>query len=77
MPDLFKILVLLCLFSIVVSLFSGLFFMMKDTGSSTRTVKALTIRVALSVTLFTLLLVGYAAGFFGSQQSPVVQEQVK
>lgn len=48
---------------ILFSLFSALFFLLKDKGGSTRTVKALTIRVVLSITLFVLLLLGFHFGF--------------
>jgi Protein of unknown function (DUF2909) len=48
---------------ILVSLFSALYFLLKDKGGSERTVKALTIRVVLSITLFVLLLLGFHFGF--------------
>ena len=57
-----KIIVILFLIAIIGSLFSGLFFLMKDKGASERTVKALTIRVSLSVLLFILLMIGFATG---------------
>ena len=57
-----KIIVILFLLAIVGSLFSGLFFLMKDKGASERTVRALTLRVSLSVLLFILLMVGFATG---------------
>lgn len=47
---------------ILVSLFSGLFFLIRDQGRSKRTVKALTWRVGLSLALFLLLLAGYYFG---------------
>jgi FtsH-binding integral membrane protein len=47
---------------ILASLFSGLFFLVRDQGRSKRTVKALTVRVALSLALFLLLLAGYYFG---------------
>jgi len=59
---LFKLLVIAILLIILFSLFSGLFFLVKDQGSSTRTVKALTLRIALSVALFALLLIGMSTG---------------
>jgi hypothetical protein len=59
---LFKLLVVAILLLILFSLFSGLVFLIKDQGQSTRTVKALTLRIALSVGLFVLLLVGMSAG---------------
>ena len=57
-----KILVVLILFTIIGSLFSGLFFLIRDKGASDRTVRALTVRISLSVLLFVLLMVGYATG---------------
>ena len=57
-----KIIVVPFLFAIIGSLFSGLFFLMKDKGTSERTVKALTVRVSLSVLLFILLMIGFATG---------------
>ncbi len=57
-----KIIVVLFLFAIIGSLFSGLFYLMKDKGASERTVKALTVRVSLSVLLFILLMIGFATG---------------
>jgi hypothetical protein len=57
--DIFVIAVLLI---IVGSLFSGLFYMLKDRGASTRAVKALTVRIALSLLLFALLMIGYWTG---------------
>lgn len=57
-----KIIVVLFLLAIIGSLFSGLFYLMKDKGTSERTVKALTLRVSLSVLLFILLMIGFATG---------------
>jgi uncharacterized iron-regulated membrane protein len=57
-----KIIVVVFLFAIIGSLFSGLFFLMKDKGTSERTVKALTVRVSLSVLLFILLMIAFATG---------------
>ena len=48
---------------ILVSLFSALYFLVKDRGQSTRTVKALTVRVLLSIVLFALLLLSFHFGF--------------
>jgi len=58
----FKLLVVALLLLILSSLFSGLVFLIKDRGTSTRTVKALTLRVGLSLALFALLLVGMSTG---------------
>ena len=58
-----KIVVILFLVFIVGSLFSALFFMVRDKGQGERTVRALTVRIALSLILFALLLLGYHFGF--------------
>jgi hypothetical protein len=55
-------LVVLLLLVIVGSLGSALFYLLKDRSRSPRTVKALTFRIGLSIGLFILLLLGYAAG---------------
>lgn len=54
-----KIIVLLFIAAILASLFSALYFMIKDKGQSERAVKALTVRVTLSVVLFALLMLGF------------------
>jgi hypothetical protein len=58
-----KIIVLALVALIFVSLASGLYYLIKDRGTSERTVKALTWRVGLSVALFVLLMAGYYLGF--------------
>ncbi|MBI4191301.1 MAG: twin transmembrane helix small protein [Betaproteobacteria bacterium] len=58
-----KIVVLLFIFFILLSLGSALYFLVKDKGTSTRTAKALTWRVALSLALFALLMLGFYFGF--------------
>lgn len=64
MPPFFRILVLLLLFAIVASLFSGLAFMGREQQPGSRqVVRALTVRITLSVLLFLLLLGGYFAGW--------------
>jgi hypothetical protein len=57
-----KIVIVVLLVLILASLGSGLFYLMKDKGKTDRTVKALTLRVALSVSLFLLLMLGYWFG---------------
>ena len=57
-----KVIIVLTLIVIVGSLFSALFFLVKDKTGSDRTVKALTIRIGLSITLFLLLMLGYYFG---------------
>lgn len=60
-----KIIIVLTLIAIVGSLFSGLFFLAKDKTGGERTVKALTVRIGLSITLFILLMAGYYFGLIG------------
>jgi formate/nitrite transporter FocA (FNT family) len=48
---------------ILLSLGSALFYLVKDRGQSTRTVKALTLRVAFSIALFLILMGSYYFGF--------------
>ena len=47
---------------ILLSLGSAMFYLIRDKGKSDRTVKALTVRVALSVTPFLLLILGHYFG---------------
>lgn len=54
-----KILALVFLFSIISSLAAGLFYLVRDKGGTERTVKALTVRIALSVALFALLMITF------------------
>lgn len=58
-----RYLVVLMLVLIVASLFSGLFFVMRDDHNSKRAVKVLAIRVGLSVGLFLVLMGSYYFGF--------------
>lgn len=60
-----KIIIVLALIAIVGSLFSALYFLAKDKTGGERTVKALTIRIGLSITLFILLMLGYYFGLLG------------
>lgn len=64
MDILFKLPILLLLGFIVFSLAEGMYFLAKDDGAvdRTRVVKALTVRIALSLALFVLLIVGHFTG---------------
>ena len=59
----FKLIVVLMLIGVVGSLFSGLFFLYKDRDGGERTVKALTLRISLSIAIFVLLLIGFRLGW--------------
>ena len=58
----FKFVIIVMLIGIIASLFSGLFFLIRDQGESKRTVKALTLRIGLSMVLFVLLMLGFYFG---------------
>jgi hypothetical protein len=57
-----KILVIVFVLLIIASLGSALFFLVSDQSGSKRMVKALALRVGLSITLFLLLMAGYYFG---------------
>jgi hypothetical protein len=57
-----QFLIIACLVGIVASLGSGLFHLVKDKGESKRMVRALTVRVVLSVALFVLLIIAWSQG---------------
>ena len=61
----FIVLILLALAAVVVSLFSGLFFLVKDRDKpeSTRMLQSLKIRVGLSITLIIFLVAAYSLGW--------------
>jgi hypothetical protein len=57
-----KIVVIVFIVLILTSLGSALYFLIKDKGQSDRTVKALTVRIALSIILFVMLMLGFYFG---------------
>ena len=57
-----KIFIVLTLIAIIISLASGMLFLVKDGGETKRTAKALTVRISLSVMLFGLLMLGIFTG---------------
>ncbi len=57
-----KLLVIIIFLGILVSLGSGMLFLVKDKGNSDRTVKALSVRIGISVALFGLLFILWWAG---------------
>ncbi len=66
-PLVIKLIVILILLVIVGSLVSALVFLYKDRGSGTRVAAAHTMRVALSITLFCLLMAGFYFGIIPPQ----------
>ena len=63
-----KAIILILLAAVVVSLFSGLFFLVRDRDSqeSTRMLTSLKIRVGFSITLIIFLVAAYSLGWFSS-----------
>ncbi len=57
-----KLLVISLLVAVLISLGSGLYYLVRDQGRSERTVRALTLRVGISVGLFGLLFLLQALG---------------
>ena len=57
-----KIIIVLAFIGIVGSLASGLYYLVNDKGDSRRTLRALTMRVGLSVGLFAFLMILVALG---------------
>lgn len=62
-----RFIVIIMLLLIIASLGSALFFLFSDKSGSRRTVKALTIRIGLSILLFVMLMAGYYFGLIGKQ----------
>lgn len=62
-PLVYRLIIIGFLLIILGSLASALFYLIRDKGTSDRTIKALTVRITLSVTLFVLLLLGFKFGW--------------
>jgi heme/copper-type cytochrome/quinol oxidase subunit 4 len=58
-----RIVIIILLFAVIASLFSGLYFVYKDKGNSNRAVISLTIRIGLSILVFVILIVSYYFGW--------------
>jgi succinate dehydrogenase/fumarate reductase cytochrome b subunit len=54
-----KVIIIVCLVGIVASLGTGLFHLVSDKGKSKSMVRALTVRIVLSVALFLFLIVAW------------------
>ena len=62
-----RIVILVLLAVVLVSLFSGLYFVYKDKGNTNRAVISLTIRIAVSVLVFAILIGSYYFGLIGER----------
>ena len=58
--------ILLVMLGILVSLGSGLLFLVRDRGKTQRTVVSLSVRVALSVVLLVLLAIGFTVRYLNA-----------
>jgi hypothetical protein len=58
-----RIIILIALAGILVSLGSALVYLVRDKGTTSRTVNALTVRVGISVALFLFILFSYWMGW--------------
>jgi hypothetical protein len=67
MPEEYKIAVVVVLLAIVTSLGNALYHMSAGPEHSARTVRALTVRISLSIALFLLLLAGWYFGLITPQ----------
>ena len=66
-----KFIVIILLLFIIASLFSGLFFLVKDKGETKRTVNALTLRIGLSILAIVIILIAAATGIIEINPSPL------
>jgi hypothetical protein len=66
-----KILIIVFLITIIYSLASALFFLVRDHGESDRTVKRLTWRIGLSLILFLFLWGAHQLGWIESNSGPI------
>ena len=69
--NIMKIIIVGMLLLIVISLFTALYTLVKDKGQSDRTLRALTMRVGLSIGLIVLIYISYKAGLIQPNQPPI------
>lgn len=65
-----KILIVVLLLAVIVSLFSGLFFLIRDGGKTNRVINSLALRVALSVLLLLVILLSLWQGSLTLNPTP-------
>lgn len=73
--EIIKIGIIITLIAIVISLAAAGFFLVRDSGRSRRVVKALTVRVTLSVILLVLILLFVFTGVLHFNKSPLALGQ--
>ena len=70
-----KFIVMILLLFVMVSLFSGLFFLVKDKGQTRRTVNALTLRIGLSIAIIVVIIIAAATGLIELNENPMHGDQ--
>ncbi|MBW7471815.1 twin transmembrane helix small protein [Marinobacter sp. M216] len=65
-----KAVIVVLMLAVIVSLFSGLFFLIKDGGKTNRVVNSLAVRVTLSVLLLAVILVALWQGALTLNPTP-------
>ena len=66
-----KLIVIIMLLFVIASLFSGLFFLVKDKGETHRTVNALTLRIGLSILAIVIIMIAGATGLIELNPNPM------
>ena len=66
-----KFMVLLLLGFVIVSLFTGLYFLVKDKGQTNRTVNALSVRIGLSILAIVIVVIAGATGIIDINPRPL------
>lgn len=66
-----KLIVLLLLAFVIISLFSGLYFLVKDKGQTNRTVNALSVRIGLSILAIVVVMIAGATGVIELNPNPM------
>ncbi|WP_373083967.1 DUF2909 domain-containing protein [Zhongshania sp.] len=78
-----KIVIVVLFVGLVISLFSGLFFLIQDQGKTMRTWQSLSVRLVLAVLLMSFITYGFYTGKLGSkapwdqrhmQSAPAIQQ---
>lgn len=65
-----KLLIIILLIAVIFSLFSGLFFLVKDESGKKRTVKALTWRIGLSLVALLVIVIAGVTGIIPTSPTP-------
>jgi len=70
---LFKIIIAILMFAILFSLFRSLYFLATEKSDSKKTVKGLSWRIGLSISLFVIIVIGIFLGWIEPHGLPTVK----